>query len=168
LLPQDFVQLDAIGQKVAQRTRELEAAQRKLATATEGPPAGTPTERAAAPQETTDLVCDRAELVRRVGGNPDVVREIIGLVQVECPRLLKAVRAALDGGSASEVERAAHSLKGTVGSIGARESLAVAQRLETLGRQGDLVQAGQAFPQLEEVIQRLQSVLATWTQESIP
>jgi PAS domain S-box-containing protein len=114
----------------------------------------------AASEASAEGILNRAELLDRVGRRPEILQEIIGLVQEECPRLLDAIRTALDRGSAQDVERAAHSFKGTAGSIAAREAWATALGLESCARAGDLQGAAEAFAELQEDCSRLGTELS--------
>ena len=60
------------------------------------------------------------------------------------------------------MQRLAHTLKGAVGTFGAQPAFEAARRLETMGRSGDLAQAGPAFAALEESLARLEPTLQTW------
>jgi signal transduction histidine kinase/DNA-binding response OmpR family regulator len=110
-------------------------------------------------------VLDKAELFERLGDDQENLREIVGLVQQECPRLVEAIRAGLDRGNGRDVERAAHSLKGTVGTIAARDIHVQAQRLELCARDGDLAGAAALFPQLQDKAKRLQETLTFLSKE---
>ncbi len=106
-----------------------------------------------------DPVLDRAALLARLGGNAEVLRQIVGLFRDECPRLLGAVRAALAGADARGLGRAAHTLKGMTVSLAAPAAAAAAQRLETLARDGALAEAPGACADLERELARLQADL---------
>jgi CheY-like chemotaxis protein/HPt (histidine-containing phosphotransfer) domain-containing protein len=116
----------------------------------------------------TALVFNREELLDRLGGDRQVLREIVTMCLAECPRLTGNIRTALAAGSPHDVERAAHSLKGTMASIGANESQAAAARLETLARAGDLSSAEKTFAVLEQEMGSLTSALGGLLQEANP
>src|SRR5262249_28041818 len=75
---------------------------------------------------------------QRVGGNKKLLERMAGAFAEECPRLLAEIRAAVSAGDAPRLRRAAHTLKGAVGTFGAREAFEAALRLETMGREGNL------------------------------
>jgi len=60
---------------------------------------------------------------------------------------------------AEKLERAAHAFKGTVGTLGGKSAEGAAQRLETMGRSGDLVEAEEAYGELKEEVELLQEAL---------
>ena len=71
-------------------------------------------------------------------GEPDVLDEVLRLFLDEVPRRLDRLRAAWSAGDVTEVHRAAHSLKGSAGNIGAHALYAVCKQLDERGKAGDL------------------------------
>ena len=57
------------------------------------------------------------------------------------------------------VERAAHSLKGSVGNFGARRAYDIAYRLEVLGRDGKLAESEDAVPELQREFRDLETAM---------
>ncbi|HYV34866.1 MAG TPA: response regulator, partial [Gemmataceae bacterium] len=108
---------------------------------------------------------NRDQLYEQFAGDQDSLREIIAIAPTECDRLLREIHAALERGNAEDLERAAHSLKGTVGSIAARTAHACAARLEQLARQNNLGDAASTAVELDKHIQLLQVALATLSEE---
>jgi len=76
------------------------------------------------------------------------------------------VRAALDGGDAEAVRRAAHTLKSSLGLFEADGALAAALRLEEAARAGDLAGAQDALGDLRERVERLRPALTALVPES--
>lgn len=66
-----------------------------------------------------------------IGGEADVMRDLIDTFVAEAPRLLFAMREGLDHQKKSEVHRAAHSLKSTAGTFGATRLSRLCRDLET-------------------------------------
>ncbi len=112
-------------------------------------------------------VVDRAKLLARLGGSTQTLKHVAELARGECPRLLDAVRNALHQGDAKALARAAHSLKGTVGSLAAAGAFSAARQLEERGRAGDLDAAAAAFTALEREMKELQGALASLGQETV-
>jgi CheY-like chemotaxis protein len=112
---------------------------------------------------TTDqaTVLDRAALLRRVGGNLTLLREILGLFRDDCARLMRELQAALENGDTAGLSGAAHTLKGSLGHLCATAAFQAALRLEMAGREGDLAGAAEAYRRLEEEIERLHAALVT-------
>jgi two-component system, sensor histidine kinase and response regulator len=96
-----------------------------------------------------DGVIDHAALLAGVDGNRRVLRELVRLFLADCPLRLAEIKEAIRRGDAGALGRAAHTLKGSVGNFAAKNAFAAAQRLETMGRDGDLADAGKACVTLE-------------------
>ncbi len=60
------------------------------------------------------------------------------------------------------MQRLAHTLKGAVGTFGARPAFEAALRLETMARSNDLAQAEPAFVALEDALAGLRPTLDKW------
>ena len=71
-------------------------------------------------------------------GEPDVLKEVLQLFLDDVPGRIGRLRQAWQAGNAVEVQRAAHSLKGSAGNIGANDLLAVCRTLDERGKSGDL------------------------------
>ncbi len=106
-------------------------------------------------------VLDEAELMRRVGGDPGLLEELVALFLESLPERLAALRVAIEQRDRHALERAAHTLKGSVGNFSARSAFEAALRLEGMGREGDLGQAETAVAALEAEIARLKPALAS-------
>ena len=64
------------------------------------------------------------------------------------------------------LERAAHTLKGSVGDFAATSAYEMAFRLEQMGRDDNITHAEEAYTALEEEMKRLVPVLAELGEES--
>jgi PAS domain S-box-containing protein len=102
---------------------------------------------------------DREELLSRLGGDTEVLDEVVALFLAESPRMLGNVREALDQGDARALGRAAHTLKGAAANLAAGGAAGVARRLEDQARQGDIAGAATTFAELQEQIERLERTL---------
>ncbi|HZY83851.1 MAG TPA: response regulator, partial [Gemmataceae bacterium] len=107
-------------------------------------------------------VFDPAEALRHVGDDRNLLRDLAGMFAAEAPKLLAQVRCAIEAKDGPRLQRAAHTLKGAVGTFGGRATFEVALRLETMGRDGDLAGAAEATQALEEAVARLQEALAEY------
>lgn len=70
-------------------------------------------------------------------GEPDVLTEVLQMFLDEVPPRLERLRNAWVAGNIQEVHRAAHSLKGSAGNVGARRLYDVCKQLDELGKAGD-------------------------------
>ena len=80
-------------------------------------------------------------------GEPDVLAEVLKLFLDEGPSRVERLRNAWAAGNIEEVHRAAHSLKGSAGNIGARRLHAVCSKLDEIGRSRD---SSAAAPLIDE------------------
>jgi len=122
-------------------------------------PAGATQDRAAVE---AGPILDRAALLGRVGNNEQMVRRVVSLFQGECPKMVAALREALARADAVGLARAAHTLKGALGSLGADIASRSALELEAIGRGGSLDGAAAALTTLEGDIGRFREALTSW------
>jgi len=99
---------------------------------------------------------DYAVALERLGGDEELLQEVAVLFLEEYPTLMAEIRAAEESGNAHRLERAAHSLKGSVANFGADCAVQAALELEKIGRSGDLAGAKAALAELEAVMATLQ------------
>ena len=109
-------------------------------------------------------VVDSAALMNAVASDRKLLRELIELFRQEGPRRLAEVRSALALGDLGGVETAAHSLKGSVGSLKAKRSYEAAEIVETLARRNSMNEIRAACAALEQEIAHLQQALATFVE----
>ena len=100
-------------------------------------------------------VMDRAAALDRVGGDAVLLAEIAKLFLEEYPTQLAAIRAAVAAGNAPELERAAHSLKGSVANFAAPAVVETARMLEQIAREARLESAGELAAVLEQQLEHL-------------
>ncbi|HYP09749.1 MAG TPA: Hpt domain-containing protein [Bryobacteraceae bacterium] len=93
-------------------------------------------------------IIDRAVILDRVGGDEELLREITAIFLEEYPSLIDEIQAAAGAGDAKRLERAAHSLKGSVSNFGAQGPTQAAYKLETMGRRGEMQEVGSAVDDL--------------------
>lgn len=105
------------------------------------------------------VLIDRAAVLDRVGGDTDLLRDITAIFLSEYPALVHEIREAVMASDAKRLERAAHSLKGSVSNFGAQAATQAAYQLEVIGRRGELQEAGMALKELLEEFEQLEPVL---------
>jgi HPt (histidine-containing phosphotransfer) domain-containing protein len=107
-------------------------------------------------------VFDPALILDRADGDRRLLEEMIDLFLTQAQKLLPAIRSASERGDGHALERAAHKLKSSLGHFGDRRASDAAQRLETLGHDGDFAIAGKAIAELEQEVARLHTALKTF------
>jgi signal transduction histidine kinase/DNA-binding response OmpR family regulator/HPt (histidine-containing phosphotransfer) domain-containing protein len=103
---------------------------------------------------------DTALALARVGGNVDLLKEMVVVFLMELPKSLRSLRESVTAGDGKAIERAAHKLKGSVGNFAAQPAFEAALKLEVLGRDGNLSEAEPVYAELENEIKRLKLAMA--------
>jgi CheY-like chemotaxis protein len=107
------------------------------------------------PLDAVQQAMDKQAALARVQGDYGLFAEIGALFLKECPKLLSRIERAIDSGNCRDLERAAHTLKGSVANFCAQGAVDAALELELMGRNQDLQGVRQAFSTLEREIHRL-------------
>lgn len=107
----------------------------------------------------SEQVFDMTEALENMGGDMDLLKEIIEIFLEDFPNQMREIQEGIDKGDAHVVERAAHSLKGSVANFAAGRAREAAYRLEVLGREGNLGEADEALADLEKEIEGLKGAL---------
>jgi PAS domain S-box-containing protein len=105
---------------------------------------------------------DRAAALVRCGEDAGLLRELIDIFLAEIPGWMAALDEALKAGNADQVKRLAHNIKGAVGNFGAQPAWEAALRMEIIGREGSLADAGAAWQDMRSVVERLNKALAAF------
>ena len=104
---------------------------------------------------------DEAELVERLGGDREVLREVVTIFRHSTPELIEEIRSAIDGRDLARLKSAAHTLKGAAGNLSAKRLAALALELEGAGRASDIALAAHYFPRLAAETEELLTILST-------
>ena len=91
---------------------------------------------------------DTAELLERAGEDHELVMELLQLFLDDFPRLCDALDQAVHSSDASQIEKAAHALKGMFGSLSMKRASQLAAQVELAGRAADMGQVLQAMAEL--------------------
>ena len=102
---------------------------------------------------------DESVALNRVGGDFELLREVVELFLDDYPQALEKIRVAVASGDQTDLERHAHSLKGSVSTFGAKDAFEAAFTLEKQGRQGDLADAAENLLRLEDALTALRPEL---------
>ncbi len=109
---------------------------------------------------------DKAALLERVGGDMELLGELVALFMDDGPRLLDEIRQAVRVGEAEILARTAHTLKGSVGNFAADDAFQAALQLEKIGREGEMHLAGGALEELEREIQGVLNELSAFAPDA--
>lgn len=102
---------------------------------------------------------DAASLMKHVGGDRELLRDIVEIFLATVPQLLTAIRSAVVSGDSQKVEQAAHALRGAARNFFSASVEQAALALETMGRNRDLADARSAFGRLAAAVDKLCSLL---------
>jgi two-component system sensor histidine kinase/response regulator len=105
-------------------------------------------------------VWDFSTALARVDGDTELLGELARLFLGDCARLVSAIEAAVAGRDSEALERAAHALRSAIGNFGAQAAFEAALKLETMGREGHVAEAEEAYAALERQVERLKPALA--------
>ena len=83
------------------------------------------------------------------------LKEIVQLFVVESEKLLTRIWESIANKNASDLQRAAHTLKGSIRLFGLERPAAAALRLEIMGRDKNLVSAEQTLLKLNKEVEQL-------------
>lgn len=106
------------------------------------------------------MVYNRELALDRVGGDEELLDEIVGLYLDEYPALLTEIQKAVQIGDAPSLYRSAHTLKGSLGTLGAEAAHQRALDLELSGRSAQLAEAPTMLTDLENLLRLLHTELA--------
>jgi two-component system, sensor histidine kinase and response regulator len=110
-------------------------------------------------------LADIRELQRRKA--PNLLNTLIHRYQEESAHLLHKLKTALDQGNADGVHRAAHSLRSSSATLGARSFAALCEDLEQQGRIGQLANTDSLFAQLQAEYALVQTALTEEMQKAV-
>lgn len=100
-------------------------------------------------------------------GDPELLVDLVHMFLEDGPSKVKAVIQGLELGDFDKAERAAHSLKGSSGNLGARRLQDVCEKLQNSTRHHQLSESQQLVPELSssyaEAEVALRKVLADYT-----
>jgi HPt (histidine-containing phosphotransfer) domain-containing protein len=112
------------------------------------------------PDAAAEPPIDWPAALNNVGGNRDLLAQIVALVQAELPRLLAEAVQAVRSRQGPQLRMAACTLKGLFRTLGPRHAMQLADRLEALGATGDLTAAPALFVELELASRQLLALLS--------
>ncbi|MGH9510272.1 MAG: response regulator, partial [Terriglobales bacterium] len=108
---------------------------------------------------------DFEEVLEQLAGDKELLRELAELFLKNSPKTLAALHGGVETGNPKAVQAAAHSLKGTLGHLAAKDAVATAEELESRGREGNLEGAEALLTRLERQIAETQRQLAAFLRD---
>lgn len=83
-------------------------------------------------------IINTEELLQRVGGDKQLLAELVDVFVDDYPSVLKEMRSSIDEGNLESLRVAAHTLKGTAAYLAAESVFTMACNLENLSLKGEL------------------------------
>jgi HPt (histidine-containing phosphotransfer) domain-containing protein len=93
---------------------------------------------------------DRAAILERLGGDEELLSDVIGLFVADCPARLNAIKAAVMARQPDAIRAEAHALKGAAGNLAATRLFNAAEVLERIGAESRLDAAEGAWRMLSK------------------
>lgn len=106
-----------------------------------------------------DSPMDTVRFMQNFRGLEDLISNTLSAFLTDCPEMLSQVKVAIDNKNPEALELAAHSLKGAVSNLFAAPSVALAYKLECMGKNKNLDSAQNEYTYLDEELERLKLVL---------
>ena len=106
-----------------------------------------------------NTLLDWTRALQNTDGDEALLIELAGVFIDEGPEMMRQVRAAIDAQDARELQRAAHSLKGSAHIFAASAAIDAAFRLEAMGAEGNFKDAADGWSILRFEIDGLLTAL---------
>jgi two-component system, sensor histidine kinase and response regulator len=95
-------------------------------------------------------------------GDRKLLAELIEIFREECPKLRDEIAAAIESGDAKTLQRAAHTLKGSLGHLAAADAHLLAEQIEIHARRGELAAAAALWNKLIAELDEMNPILAAF------
>jgi CheY-like chemotaxis protein/HPt (histidine-containing phosphotransfer) domain-containing protein len=105
-------------------------------------------------------ILDESALLALVSGNSELLNELVSLFLQDGPQRLAGMAKAIDSGDRHSVEREAHTLKGSAGSLCGVRTAEAALRVELLAHHGDIAELRRAHGILGDEVRKFQEALS--------
>jgi len=105
---------------------------------------------------------DWSEALQAVGGDEELLRQVVLAILQETPRLLEGIRQALQNRDLTALRLNAHTLKGSIRFFAGSRAYAMAFEMERLGQMGNVGGAESLFPALQAEMAQLAPALSAY------
>lgn len=116
-------------------------------------------------EQTAPLAVDRDGFLNRVGGDFELMREVVEAFAVESPKLFAEMRSAIAALNFRALEHAAHAYKGAISVFSTAPAITLAADLEYMGARRDLSGAPRLLSLLEDHAKGMSSMLNAMCKE---
>ena len=120
-----------------------------------------------ATEKAAHTILNKAALLARIDNDAGFLKELVALFKADSPRQLAAIRDAIAKGDGPAVQRASHTLKGSVSNFFAPVAVAAALCLESAGQSGNLAGAEGHYADLACAINEVEEALDQLVKELV-
>lgn len=92
-------------------------------------------------------------------GDPELLLDLIGMFLADGPTKLQAILEGLGSSDLDKIERAAHSLKGSSGNLGARRLQMICEQMQVASRSRNMQVTRELVPQVNSVFDEARRAL---------
>ena len=103
---------------------------------------------------------DEQELLKRVGGSAKMLRDVAKIFVEDTPKRMKAIRKAIAREDGGLLATSAHALRGSMAMLGAVDIADEIRKVETLGREGSVGEAGKILASIEGKLSTFEKFIA--------
>jgi HPt (histidine-containing phosphotransfer) domain-containing protein len=114
------------------------------------------------PASAATLPVNRGEVLERLGGDEELLAEVVRLFLEDCPAQLARLEEAVNARDTARIRSTAHALKGVAGSLAASTLFASARDLEQFGADGNTDAALAAWGRLATDAEQVMETLKQW------
>lgn len=111
-------------------------------------------------------VFDRDDALDSMDGDMDLLKEMVVEFLEQLPKDINALQESISNKDTVTLERTAHTIKGSTGILSARNTYEVAQRLEVMGKEGELDEAMHTYDSLIKESEKLRKALQDFQRET--
>ena len=91
--------------------------------------------------------------------SPNILEQLFEIYRSTAPELLQNLDSAIQDGNCEAIRESAHSLKSSSGNIGARKIFELSAKLEDMGRDEEIDDAGAIFAEVEQLFPKVCELL---------
>ncbi len=111
------------------------------------------------------IVFNREQALERLGGLQELLVDVMRLIQEESPKVHSEIHRSLAKRDAVELQRAAHTLKGTASIVGATDLVKRLAHVEKLAAAFDFPRVAHELPEIRRQLDDLQACIASELQK---
>ena len=111
---------------------------------------------------------DSADLLERIGGDREFLGELLDTFRADYGNQIADIHSALSRRDGAEIARSAHSLKGALSNLAAKQASALAAEMEAAGKRDDISTAESLLGNLEPELARVLEALKALSEEAVP